>query len=66
MAKNNRDKPRTLEIQKYQNRGYYGTTCSRHLSLQQIQKLIKAGSSIRCFPDFPNPFSTPIRMPEIS
>jgi len=22
-------------------------------------------SSVRCFPDFPNPFSTPIRMPGI-
>jgi polyhydroxyalkanoate synthesis regulator protein len=66
MAKNNRNKPRMLEIQKYQNRGYYGTTCSRHLSLQQIQKLIIAGSSIRCFPDFPNPFSRSIRMPGIS
>jgi polyhydroxyalkanoate synthesis repressor PhaR len=47
MAKNNGDEPRTLEIRKYQNRRYYDSTCSRHLSLQQIHKLIIEGYNIR-------------------
>ena len=47
MAKNNSDEPRTLEIRKYQNRRYYDSTCSRHLSLQQIHKLIIEGYNIR-------------------
>ena len=47
MAKNNSDEPRTLEIRKYQNRRYYDGTRSRHLSLQQIHKLIIEGYNIR-------------------
>jgi polyhydroxyalkanoate synthesis repressor PhaR len=47
MAKNNSDEPRTLEIRKYQNRRYYDRTRSRHLSLQQIHKLIIEGYNIR-------------------
>jgi polyhydroxyalkanoate synthesis repressor PhaR len=47
MAKNNNDEPRTLEIRKYQNRRYYDSTRSRHLSLQQIHKLIIEGYNIR-------------------
>jgi polyhydroxyalkanoate synthesis repressor PhaR len=47
MAKNNSDEPRTLEIRKYQNRRYYDSTHSRHLSLQQIHRLIIAGYNIR-------------------
>ena len=47
MAKNNSDEPRTLEIRKYQNRRYYDSTRSRHLSLQQIHKLIIEGHNIR-------------------
>jgi polyhydroxyalkanoate synthesis repressor PhaR len=47
MAKNSRDEPRTLEIRKYQNRRYYDSTRSRHLSLQQIHKLIIEGYNIR-------------------
>ena len=47
MAKNNNDEPRTLEIRKYQNRRYYDSTRSRHLSLQQIHKLIMEGYNIR-------------------
>jgi polyhydroxyalkanoate synthesis repressor PhaR len=47
MAKNNSDEPRTLEIRKYQNRRYYDSTRSRHLSLQQIHKLIIEGYNIR-------------------
>jgi len=43
MAKNNSNEPRTLEIRKYQNRRYYDRTRSRHLSLQQIHKLIIEG-----------------------
>jgi len=45
MAKNNSDETRTLEIRKYQNRRYYDGT--RHLSLQQIHKLIIEGYNIR-------------------
>jgi polyhydroxyalkanoate synthesis repressor PhaR len=47
MAKNNSDEPRTLEIRKYQNRRYYDSTRSRHLSLQQTHKLIIEGYNIR-------------------
>ena len=47
MANNNSDEPRTLEIRKYQNRRYYDSTRSRHLSLQQIHKLIIEGYNIR-------------------
>ena len=47
MGKNNSDEPRTLEIRKYQNRRYYDSTRSRHLSLQQIHKLIIEGYNIR-------------------
>ena len=47
MAKNDSDEPRTLEIRKYQNRRYYDRTRSRHLSLQQIHKLIVEGYNIR-------------------
>ena len=47
MAKSNSDEPRTLEIRKYQNRRYYDSTRSRHLSLQQIHKLIIEGYDIR-------------------
>ena len=47
MAKNNSDEPLTLEIRKYQNRRYYDSTRSRHLSLQQIHKLIIEGYNIR-------------------
>ena len=46
MVKNNSDEPRTLEIRKYQNRRYYDGTRSRHLSLQQIHKLIIEGYNI--------------------
>ncbi|MFY9984349.1 MAG: polyhydroxyalkanoate synthesis regulator DNA-binding domain-containing protein [Chthoniobacterales bacterium] len=41
------DEPRTLEIRKYQNRRYYDSTRSQHLSLQQIHKLIIEGYNIR-------------------
>jgi polyhydroxyalkanoate synthesis repressor PhaR len=47
MAENHGDEPRTLEIRKYQNRRYYDSTRSRHLSLQQIHKLIIEGYNIR-------------------
>src|ERR1700739_1894114 len=47
MVKNNSAEPRTLEIRKYQNRRYYDGTRSRHLSLQQIHKLIIEGYNIR-------------------
>ena len=47
MAKSNSDEPRTLEIRKYRNRRYYDSTRSRHLSLQQIHKLIIEGYNIR-------------------
>jgi polyhydroxyalkanoate synthesis repressor PhaR len=44
---NNNDEPKTLEIRKYQNRRYYDRTRSRHLSLQEIHKLIIEGYNIR-------------------
>jgi polyhydroxyalkanoate synthesis repressor PhaR len=47
MEKNDSDEPRTLEIRKYQNRRYYDSTRSRHLSLQQIHKLVIEGYNIR-------------------
>jgi polyhydroxyalkanoate synthesis repressor PhaR len=47
MEKNNSEEPRTLEIRKYQNRRYYDSTRSRHLSLQQIHKLIIEGYNVR-------------------
>jgi polyhydroxyalkanoate synthesis repressor PhaR len=47
MAKSNSDEPQTLEIRKYQNRRYYDSTRSQHLSLQQIHKLIIEGYNIR-------------------
>jgi polyhydroxyalkanoate synthesis repressor PhaR len=47
MTKNDSEEPRTLEIRKYQNRRYYDSTRSRHLSLQQIHKLIIEGYNIR-------------------
>ena len=47
MAKSNSDEPQTLEIRKYQNRRYYDSTRSRHLSLQQIHQLIIEGYNIR-------------------
>ena len=47
MPKNNSDEPQTLEIRKYQNRRYYDSTRSRHLSLQQVHKLIIEGYDIR-------------------
>ena len=47
MAESNSGEPRTLEIRKYQNRRYYDSTRSRHLSLQQIHKLIIEGHNIR-------------------
>jgi len=47
MPNNNSDESRTLEIRKYQNRRYYDSTRSRHLSLQQIHRLIVEGYNIR-------------------
>jgi polyhydroxyalkanoate synthesis repressor PhaR len=47
MPNNNSDQFRTLEIRKYQNRRYYDSTRSRHLSLQQIHRLIVEGYNIR-------------------
>src|ERR1700752_3432688 len=47
MAKNDSEESRTLEIRKYQNRRYYDSTHSRHLTLEQIHKLIIEGYDIR-------------------
>jgi len=47
MAKSDRDQSRTLEIRKYQNRRYYDSTHSRHLTLEQIHRLIIEGYNIR-------------------
>ena len=59
MAQNNSDEPRTLEIRKYQNRRYYDSTRSRHLSLQQIHKLIIEGYNIRVWDAKTNEDITP-------
>ena len=47
MAKNDSEESRTLKIRKYQNRRYYDSTHSRHLTLEQIHKLIIEGYNIR-------------------
>src|SRR5246127_4681854 len=47
MAKNDSEESRTLEIRKYQNRRYYDSTHSRHLTLEQMHKLIIEGYNIR-------------------
>src|SRR6516162_6336744 len=47
MATNDREESRTLEIRKYQNRRYYDSTQSRHLTLEQIHRLIIEGYNIR-------------------
>jgi polyhydroxyalkanoate synthesis repressor PhaR len=47
MAKNESKESRTLEIRKYQNRRYYDSTHSRHLTLEQIHRLIIEGCNIR-------------------
>jgi len=47
MAKNDSEESRTLEIRKYQNRRYYDSTHSRHLTLEQIHKLLIEGYNIR-------------------
>jgi polyhydroxyalkanoate synthesis repressor PhaR len=47
MAKNDSDESRTLEIRKYQNRRYYDSTHSRHLTLEQMHKLIIEGYNVR-------------------
>lgn len=47
MAKNDSKESRTLEIRKYQNRRYYDSTHSRHLTLEQIHRLIIEGYNIR-------------------
>lgn len=47
MASKKPDPPRLLEIRKYANRRYYDSTRSKHLSLDQIHKLILAGYDIR-------------------
>src|ERR1700745_2676904 len=47
MAKNDTDESRTLEIRKYQNRRYYDSTHSRHLTLEQMHKLIIEGYNVR-------------------
>lgn len=36
----------TLKIHKYSNRRYYDVTCSRHLTLEQIHKLILDGHDV--------------------
>src|SRR5215469_14148666 len=47
MATNDREESGILEIRKYQNRRYYDSTHSRHLTLEQIHKLIIEGYNIR-------------------
>jgi polyhydroxyalkanoate synthesis repressor PhaR len=66
MAKNNSDEPRTLEIRKYQNRRYYNGTRSRHLSLQQLHRLIIEGYNIRVLDAKTNQDITPKVLTQIS
>ncbi len=47
MPAKNSNEPRMLEIRKYSNRRYYDSTRSRHISLQQIHRLIHEGYNIR-------------------
>lgn len=47
MSAKNNSEPRTLNIRKYPNRRYYDTTRSRHVSLQQIHRLIHEGYNIQ-------------------
>ncbi len=47
MDRTNKKSHTTLEIRKYPNRRYYDATRSRHLSLEQIHKLIHEGNDIR-------------------
>ena len=47
MDRSNKKSQTTLEIRKYPNRRYYDATRSRHLSLEQIHKLIHEGNDIR-------------------
>ena len=42
-----KNKPVLIEIKKYQNRRYYDTTNSQHLSLEKIHKLICQGHDIK-------------------
>lgn len=44
---NNQTERPLLEIRKYQNRRYYDTTNSEHLSMEQIHKMIGDGYNIR-------------------
>ncbi len=41
------EKPKIVEIKKYQNRRYYDTTNSQHLSLGKIHKLVGEGNDIK-------------------
>lgn len=45
--KDSERKPKLIEIKKYQNRRYYDTTNSQHLSLEKIHKLICQGFDIQ-------------------
>lgn len=47
MPAKNSNEPHMLEIRKYPNRRYYDATRSRHITLQQIHKLIHEGYNIR-------------------
>jgi hypothetical protein len=58
-GENASDEPGTLEIRKYQNRRYYESTRSRHLSLQQIHKLIIERYNIRVLDAFLPPAPGP-------
>lgn len=47
MPGNNSEQPETLQIRKYQNRRYYDTTRSQHVTLEQIHNLIVEGHNVR-------------------
>ncbi len=47
MNKDARTTPQLIELRKYPNRRYYDATRSRHLTLEQIHKLIQDGCDVR-------------------
>jgi polyhydroxyalkanoate synthesis repressor PhaR len=47
MISETRTTPQLIEIRKYTNRRYYDSTRSRHLTLEQIQALIRDGCDVR-------------------
>jgi polyhydroxyalkanoate synthesis repressor PhaR len=47
MTDQSRSAPSIIEIRKYRNRRFYDTTRSRHLTLEDIRRLIREGANVR-------------------